>query len=83
MRHFTLQLNRLLMSCLLARETEHLATAEVDISPRLEAFWSLGGIEPDKILRNIRIKNKLFYKDVDPEEPIERLKIFFSSLRPV
>lgn len=66
---FNVQLNRLLTS-LLSPHNEHLTSSEVDYEPRLESFWWLGGIEPDKTRRKVRQNNKLC--KVDPDEPIDR-----------
>lgn len=72
-KNFTPQLNRLLTS-LLGSEKEYLLSTEVDVKPRVEAFWSLGGIEPDKTLRKVRENNKLHNKG-DPAEPIDRCAV--------
>ena len=65
-------LNRLLVNQL-SLHNDDLQTTEVDNAPRLEAFWSLGGIEPDKTLRNIREKNEKFYKG-KIDDPIDRCR---------
>lgn len=48
-----------------------LGLTDIDLKPRLEAFWSLGGIEPDKLLRKCRENDKLNNK-IKPDEPIDR-----------
>ena len=58
-RNFVPQLNRLLVGAL-APDNDHLASAELDTQPRVEAFWSLGGIEPDKTLRKARKENERY-----------------------
>ena len=71
-RNFIPLLNRLLVNQL-SLENEDLKTTEIDSNPRLEAFWSLGGIEPDKILRKVREKNEKFLKG-KVDDPIDRCR---------
>jgi len=68
-RNFVPQLNRLLISAL-SPNNNHLTTTEIDLQPRVEAFWSLGGIEPDKQLRKSRKENDYFRGK--EEDPIDR-----------
>jgi hypothetical protein len=50
----------------LAPGQKHLTEAEVDVDSRIEAFWSLGGIEPDKLKKKALENNpKLFHKKAD------------------
>lgn len=69
-RNFIPLLNRLLIN-LLSSANEHLGSSEVDSAPRLEAFWSLGGIEPDKGKRKIR-ENFKAGKNIIVDEPVDR-----------
>ena len=54
----------------LAADNEHLVAADIDLQPRVEAFWSLGGIEPDKRLKKIRKEDKHY--GGEEEDPIDR-----------
>lgn len=56
---------------LLSPSNHELGSTDVDLKPRLEAFWSLGGIEPDKVLRKVRENEKL-HKKIKADEPIDR-----------
>lgn len=77
-RNFIPLLNRLLVNQL-SQHNEDLQTTEVDYEPRLEAFWSLGGIEPGKILKNIREKNEKFHKG-KADDPIDRCRNQLKSI---
>ena len=69
-RNFIPLLNRLLVT-LLTPQNEHLELTELDSCPRLDAFWFLGGIEPDNLRRKVRENNKLdFTNKVD--DPVDR-----------
>ncbi|XP_066983113.1 large ribosomal subunit protein mL65 [Macrobrachium rosenbergii] len=54
----------------LAPTVEHIRESTVDVRPRIQAFWFLGGIEPDRILRKTR-KNYPRTKDIE-NEPVDR-----------
>lgn len=49
---------------------QHLDEIEVDIDPRQEAFWFVGGIAPPLLTKRIR-KGSLWQKDM-ADEPINR-----------
>lgn len=68
-RNFVPQLNRLLIGTLTS-ENDHLGSTEIDLQPRVEAFWSLGGIEPDKTLKKARKENERY--GGKEEDPIDR-----------
>jgi hypothetical protein len=78
-RNFIPLLNRLLVNQL-SSHNEDLQTTEVDVAPRLEAFWSLGGIEPDKTLKKVRGKNELFFKG-KVDDPIDRYRNYEDYLK--
>lgn len=63
-------LNRVLTSSL-CTEHEHISSLEVDVTPRVEACWFLGGIEPDRILKKSRENNKVD-QTKNPSAPIDR-----------
>lgn len=69
-RNFIPLFNRLITN-ILAPEQQHLTEVDVDLEARIEAFWSLGGFEPDKMLKKIRENNKkMRFRKVD--DPIDR-----------
>ncbi|KAK7019664.1 hypothetical protein SK128_021354, partial [Halocaridina rubra] len=43
----------------------------VDVDPRIEAFWFLGGIQPDKMLKKTR-RNNSYCEDME-NDLIDRL----------
>lgn len=48
-------INRMLVTQLAKKNSgSHLPSLEVDLSPRVEAFWFLGGIEPDRLMKKSR-----------------------------
>lgn len=49
------QINRVIVNALSA-DVEHLREVEVDVEPRHEAFWFVGGISPPIAVRKIRSK---------------------------
>lgn len=63
-------LNRVLSSSL-CPEHQYISNLEVDLAPRVEACWFLGGIEPDRILRKSRANNKID-QNKNPAAPIDR-----------
>ncbi|XP_076067555.1 mitochondrial ribosomal protein S30 [Oratosquilla oratoria] len=67
--NFLQGLQRIMISSL-SPQISHLRTASVDVQPRIEAFWFLGGIQPDLQLKKIR-KNCDFLKDKE-NDPIDR-----------
>ena len=69
-------LNRVLSSSL-CFDHQHVSSLEVDIAPRVEASWFLGGIEPDRILRKSRANNKID-QNKNPDAPIDRYSKFHS-----
>ena len=69
-RNFIPLLNRLLVN-LLSPLNQPLAQSEIDYEPRLDAFWSLGGIEPDKGKRKSRENDKNI-KHVKVDDPVDR-----------
>ncbi|KAL1489654.1 hypothetical protein ABEB36_013598 [Hypothenemus hampei] len=62
-------INRVLMSHL-SHTHEHIKNIEVDVEPRLEASWVVGGINPDERLKKIR-KGHTFFKQFE-NDPIDR-----------
>lgn len=52
--NITQQLNRLLI-VKLQQNYQHLSEVEVDLNPRHEAFWLVGGIDPPKSVRKQRL----------------------------
>lgn len=69
-KNFSPMLNRLLVSHL-SPINKHLGSIEVDLQPRVDAFWSLGGIEPDKMRRKSRENNKRD-QNIKVDDPIDR-----------
>lgn len=69
-RNFSPLLNKLLVS-LLSPVNQQLGSVEVDLQPRVEAFWSLGGIEPDRMKKKSRENNKKF-QQVKVDDPVDR-----------
>lgn len=67
------------MISLLCSTNEHLASVQVDKEPRLEAFWSLGGIEPDVMKRKVRENDKRA-THIKVDEPIDRYCITVVNL---
>ncbi|KAK8751009.1 hypothetical protein OTU49_015091 [Cherax quadricarinatus] len=57
-KNFLLGLHRVMVSSL-ESSVQHIKESMVDVQPRVEAFWILGGIPPDKMLRKIRRNYKL------------------------
>lgn len=49
------QIHRVIVNSLVA-DVEHLRDVEVDVDPRHEAFWFVGGISPPKMVKTIRGK---------------------------
>ncbi|XP_042879584.1 28S ribosomal protein S30, mitochondrial-like isoform X2 [Penaeus japonicus] len=68
-QNFLLGLHKILASSL-APSAEHLKDAVVDIRPRVEAFWFLGGLQPDNLLKKKR-RNFKYMKDKE-HDPMER-----------
>lgn len=63
------QLNRIIVNTLGA-DNRHLYETDVDVDPRHEAFWFVGGIEPTKRVREQRESLKWFKPYA--EEPLNR-----------
>lgn len=63
------QINRVIINAL-AADIQHLDEVEVDIDPRQEAFWFVGGIEPPELTKRKR-KGTAWQKDM-ADEPINR-----------
>lgn len=63
-------LNRTLINALSA-DTAHLSEVEVDLNPRHEAFWAVGGVNPPKNVVASR-KGRDWQKDT-AEMPVDRL----------
>ncbi|XP_068210729.1 large ribosomal subunit protein mL65 [Palaemon carinicauda] len=59
-----------IMNGALTPTVEHMRETTVDLRPRVQAFWFLGGIEPDRILKKTR-KNCPKTKELE-NEPIDR-----------
>uniref|UniRef100_A0A0P5S287 28S ribosomal protein S30, mitochondrial n=1 Tax=Daphnia magna TaxID=35525 RepID=A0A0P5S287_9CRUS len=76
-RNFIPLLNRMLVTVLSPLNNE-LGLTDIDLKPRLEAFWSLGGIEPDKLLRKCRENDKLNNK-IKADEPMDRPIQYYGS----
>nr|XP_045598316.1 28S ribosomal protein S30, mitochondrial-like [Procambarus clarkii] len=62
-KNFLLGLHRIIVSSL-PSTVQHIKESMVDIQPRVEAFWLLGGIEPDVMLKKSRRNNK-FLKEFE------------------
>lgn len=62
-------INRIILNAL-SPAIEHLKEAEVDLEPRHEAFWFVGGINPTKLVQKIRRGKKLPEEKV--MEPVDR-----------
>jgi len=63
------QINRVLLNAL-AADNPHLSEIEVDLDPRHEAFWFVGGISPPELVRKIRQGNK--WQKSFANEPVDR-----------
>lgn len=65
-------INRILLNTL-SPSTKHLSEVEVDVEPRHEAFWFVGGISPPTMLRKAR-EGSRFYKENKEyiEDPVDR-----------
>lgn len=71
------QINRVILS-VLGHEVDYLKNCQVDVQPRVEAFWQIGGQEPSTVQRNIRKGYKDLPKHsrfraryVEPDDPVE------------
>lgn len=62
-------INQTLLNAL-SPKVEHLNEAEVDIQPRHEAFWFVGGIHPPKLTQKIRRGLKKTEEEI--LEPVDR-----------
>lgn len=67
-QNFLAGLHRVLAGAL--QDTPHIRDATVDLKPRIEAFWFLGSIPPDRMLRKTRA-NLPWVKELE-HEPIDR-----------
>lgn len=63
------QINRVILNALMA-DVEHLGQVEVDLEPRHEAFWFVGGISPPDNVR--RIRRKCIWQRPIAEDPVNR-----------
>jgi len=58
-RVFLAELHRIIMSSV-STNNEQLSASIANLDPRIEAFWFLGGIEPDNIRKKVMKGNKWF-----------------------
>ncbi|XP_077298426.1 mitochondrial ribosomal protein S30 [Arctopsyche grandis] len=63
------QMNRIFINYL-SSNIPHLMESQVDVDPRLEAFWFVGGLDPPKRLITQKKKTP-FYKDIE-DAPVDR-----------
>lgn len=68
-------MNRVILS-VLGQEIDYLQDCQVDVSPNVQAFWKIGGIQPSSATRSRRkgaqeIKGHNKARYVKPEDPIE------------
>lgn len=63
------QVNRVIVNALSA-DVEHLREVEVDLDPRHEAFWFVGGIRPPVSVR--RLRRKYIWQHEISEDPVNR-----------
>ncbi|XP_071523594.1 large ribosomal subunit protein mL65 [Panulirus ornatus] len=68
-QNFLFGLHRIMASTL-ESSVQHIKESVVDVRPQIEAFWILGGIPPDRILKKAR-RNSPQKKDIE-HEPIDR-----------
>lgn len=61
-------INRVLTNALIA-DADHLRSADVDLDPRHEAFWLVGGIEPPETVRKMRKKS---WQKEHIDKPVDR-----------
>lgn len=62
-------INRILLN-VLSPKIQHLNESEVDIEPRHEAFWFVGGIDPIKLVQKIRRGQKMSEEEI--MAPVDR-----------
>lgn len=76
------QLNRAIVNALGA-DHRHLYEMDVDIDPRHEAFWFVGGIDPPKRIRDIRlgVKHLVEYADRPVDRSFQYLGTPYLALR--
>lgn len=64
------QINRILLN-VLSPNVPHLNEIEIDLDPRHEAFWFVGGITPPNNVKRYRIETKFRRHTVN--EPVDRM----------
>lgn len=67
-QNFLLGLHRVLSGAL--QDTQHIKEATVDMKPRIEAYWILGSLPPDNMMKKTRHGLK-WTKDME-NDPVER-----------
>nr|CAD7428229.1 unnamed protein product [Timema monikensis] len=70
------QINNVILANL-AGKYDHLLQAQVDYEPRLESFWSLGGLAPPEAMRKSKLGCK--WTEDKADEPIDRFIQYLGS----
>ncbi|KAJ4433110.1 large ribosomal subunit protein mL65 [Periplaneta americana] len=70
------QINRILLGNL-SKKLPHLLKCQVETDPRIESFWSVGGMNPPIIVKKIK-ENISFFKD-KANEPVDRWMQYIGS----
>ncbi|XP_044740676.1 28S ribosomal protein S30, mitochondrial [Chrysoperla carnea] len=70
------QINRIIINNL-SKNYEHLLTSQIDVTPRHEAFWFVGGFKPSERLRKTRKNDK--FQEFMSNDPIDRPIQFIGS----
>lgn len=66
-------INRILVNAL-STKVSHLNEAEVDVEPRHDAFWFVGGIYPKESLRKKRKEKNLSEEEINA--PVDRAFLY-------